>query len=471
MAVLPLLVVALFSGLASFQEPAPAARVAVRVDPRVELLMTLARLAGFGEFTQPSAESPYADRIEEYFDPATDHPVFARLKALRGSNGVSFDAIASLAVHLGPLPELVELAPFDAAPERLDSRWGGVDARPFLAELRDFVQATEADKFFAGEREFYAEVERRLGERLAESKALPWFDAFFGARTASYTAVPGLLAGGGNFGVGIRYPDGRTEEITPVFGCWSWDAEGYPVFGADYLPLFVHELCHSYTNAFVDRFEEELRPIGERLFATCEEEMAQQAYSTWKTMMFETLVRASVVRCRATIEGKAAGEQQAAEEILRGFRWVPALAGRFGEFERERAKYADFAAFLPAVLEVLESEAERLQAADLAAPQLVASVPADGAHEVDPALTTMVLTFDREMLDQSWSIVGNPAEQPRITGKLTYDAERKVLTVPIQLEPGKTYRFGLNSPQRAGFKAKDGTPLRPVDVRFTTRGS
>ena len=123
------------------------------------------------------------------------------------------------------------------------------------------------------------------------------------------------------------------------------------------------------------------------------------------------------------------------------------------------------------MLEVLESEAERVETAELDAPKLVSLVPANGASDVDPTLTTFVLTFDREMRDQSWSIVGNPADQPKITGKLAYDAERKVLTVPIQLVPGKTYRFALNSPQHAGFKAKDGTPLRPVDVRFTTRGS
>ena len=85
-------------------------------------------------------------------------------------------------LHLGPLQELVELVPLEAKPERFDARWGGVEARPFLVALRDFVQVSAAPSFFVQEREFYAEAERRLGERLAESKALPWFDAFFGAR-------------------------------------------------------------------------------------------------------------------------------------------------------------------------------------------------------------------------------------------------------------------------------------------------
>jgi len=450
-------------------QEAPRPAVEVRVDPRVELLTLLARLCEFREFRMPNAESPYARRVEEWFGPLDDHVVFDHLKELRATRGVSYDAIASLAMHLGPLPGLSELAPFDAAPERLDVRWGGVQARPFLAALRDFVQESSAEEFFAGEREFYAEVERRLAARLAESKALPWFDAVFGARTAQYVATPGLLCGGGNYGVGIRYPDARAEEIRPVFGCWTWDQDGIPVFDEGYLSLFIHELCHSYTNAVVDRFEGELEGPGGRLFALAAEEMARQAYGTWQTTMYETFVRASVVRCRAATEGVAAGEEQARQELESGFRWVPALARRLGEFEGARERYPSFTDFVPELVKTLTAEAERLEREVVSAPKLVSIVPANGALDVDPALTTMTLTFDRAMQDKSWSIAGNPADQPKITGTLAYDAARKVLTVPIQLEPGKSYHFWLNSAKFQGFKAADGTPLVPVEVRFSTR--
>ena len=453
------------------QATSAATPVEVRVDPRVELLTLLARLCEFGEFRMPAAESPYARRVEEWFGPLDDHPVFAHLHRLRNERGVSFDAIASLAVHLGPLPELVELAPFDAAPERLDARWGGSEARPFLADLRDFVQHSSAEEFFAGERDFYAEVERRLAARLGESKALPWFDTVFGARTARYVATPGLLCGGGNYGVGIRHADGRGEEIRPVFGCWSWDKDGFPVFGEDYLPLFIHELCHSYTNALVDRFEKELEGPGARLLALNYEVMAEQAYGTWKTVMYETLVRASVVRCRLVTEGPAAGNEQAEEEAGRGFRWVPALARRLGEFEADRKRYPSFVDFMPELAKTLASEAERLEQEVVHAPKLVALVPANGARDVDPALTTMTITFDREMKDKNWSIAGDPAQQPKITGALAYDAARKVLSVPIQLEPGRSYHFWLNTAKFQGFKAADGTPLAPVEVRFSTRAN
>lgn len=458
----------LFLFLSSIAPSASAQRFDVRVDPRVELLVTVARLAEFREFTMPNSNSPYSERIAARFGPLKSHAVIERIRSLRAERGVSYDAIASLAVHLGPLPELEERVDFSTAPERLDARWGGALARPFLAELRDFAQAAKAKEFFESERAFYGQVEVRLSARLTQSLALPWFDGFFGARgSARYTAIAGLLCGGGNYGVGVRFPDERPEEITPVFGCWTWDSEGLPVFGETYLPLFVHELCHTYTNPFVDRHAQALSAAMSKIHATCAEPMKRQGYGNWKTIAYESLVRASVVRCRIATEGADAGERQAREEVAEHFRWVPELAQLFGEYENNRNTYKSFESFMPRVIAFFDGYAAKLPTA--AAPVIVELVPRNGADDVDPTLSSMVITFDREMTDQAWSIVGSKADQPEITGSLAYDAQRRVLTVPIRLEPSKTYRFSLNSTRFQAFRSKDGVALEPVEVTFTTR--
>jgi hypothetical protein len=449
--------------------PLQDASIEVRVDPRVELMTTLARLAGFPEFTQASTASPYAEEIDFHFGEFHDHPAVASLVRLRAASGVSFDAISSLAVHLGPLPELEEHVPFDRSPERLDGRWGFTLSRGFLDELRDFVEVSDAAVWFEEQRPYYAEVERRLAARLAESKALPWFDAFFGARAARYTAIPGLLCGGGNYGVGVRHPDGQQEEITPVFGCWSWDAEGFPVFGPEYLPLFVHEPRHSSPHRFADQVADELAESCARSHAANAEAMKRQAYGNWRTLAYESHVRASVIRCRRATEGEAAARQQEREEVAKHFEWVPELAALFGEFEAERERYPDFAAFLPRIVGFFDAYAATLPSEEAAAPKLVSIVPANGATDVDPALTQMVITFDRPMQSGSWSIVGAKEDAPEVAGALAYDAEGKVLTVPVRLVPGRTYRFGLNSAAFSGFQSADGIALAPVEVRFTTR--
>lgn len=461
-----LLLASIASGQREGGDGRAAAPLEVRVDSRIELVTIVARLAGFPEYDMTSSRSPYADEVESRFGALRSHAAVATLTRLRREHGVSYDALPSLAVHLEGVPALAERVPFEARPERLDARWELASTRAFLVELRDFAEQSGAAEFFEEQRPFYAAVEARLLERLSSSRALPWFDAFFGARPgARYVAIAGLLCGGGNFGVGARLGAGMPEEITPVFGCSEFDAGGVPVFGESYLPLFIHELCHSYTNPFVDRFERELAQAGERIHATCADAMQRQAYGTWKTMAYETLVRACVLRCMLATQGREAAQAQALEELEKHFAWVPELAKLLGEFETNRDEFATFEAFMPRVVEFWDDWAEKLAAA----PAVVSMEPANGASDVDPDLRTLTIRFDRPMLAGSWSIVGASAETPAFAGAPTYDSERRVLTVPMRLERGRTYRFSLNGPTKQGFKSADGVPLAPLAVAFATR--
>jgi hypothetical protein len=457
--------------------PAPAAEpekrsIDVRVDRRVELLTLVARLAGFEEFNQPTSNSPYSRAAEAWFREQRDHPAVKRLRELRRTSGVSYDAIASLAVHLEDSVDLEERIPFDTPPERLDARWGGVKARLFLVELRDFVKVANSEGFFDGQEPLFASAAERLRAVIEKSRALPWFDRFFGARTgATYVAIPGLLCGGGNSGEGIRYPDGRDEEILPVFGCSSFDAEGIPTFGAEMAGLFVHELCHSYTNALVDRIGKAIDPPAQALFESAADAMKQQAYSNGRTVAYESLVRACVVRCRTVTEGEAAGKAQLAEEVGRGFAWLPALAAEIARFEGDRKQWPTFVDFLPQIVACFEREAERVKAAAEKAPRLVSISPRSGRTDVEAGDGQIVLQFDREMQTTSWSLVGDPAATPKSRGDPKWAADGRVVTFPVTLEPGRKYHFWLNRGAHQGFKSREGFALAPVEVEFTTKGT
>ena len=84
-----------------------------------------------------------------------------------------------------------------------------------------------------------------------------------------------LLIGGCNYGVGIRFPDGKAEEITPILGCSQFDQDGLPICDDSLLPTYIHELCHSYSNKFVDRFVDQLRRAGERIYPSAAELLAR----------------------------------------------------------------------------------------------------------------------------------------------------------------------------------------------------
>jgi hypothetical protein len=301
----------------------------------------------------------------------------------------------------------------------------------------------------------------------------------------------GLLNGGGNYGVGVRFADG-SEEITPVIGAYRFDDffgkrpgarfraivglldyEGLPVFGPGINNTIVHELCHSYTNPFVDGFADELEPAGKAIYAHRKARMEQQAYGYWKTMMYESLVRACTVRYVMAHERPEVVQKTIAYQHGRGFTWTGKLAGLLGEYERDRDTYPTLDAFMTKVVEFFESVAEDIEAEDAQeaadAPKVISMNPPNGATDVDPGLSVITVVFDRAMAPGSWSVVGGGPQFPETTGKPSYDVDRRVFSLPVRLKPGWTYRFMLNSQRYTSFRSADGAPIEPLDVTFTTR--
>ena len=125
------------------------------------------------------------------------------------------------------------------------------------------------------------------------------------------------------------------------------------------LETVVHEFCHSYTNPIVDRHEAELKPAGERLFAGVSKAMARQAYGQWKTMVYESLVRACTIRYLRRHEGRWLAWWQTFEDQGRQFRWVGDLADLLGEYEEQRDKYPTFDAFSPRIVAFFNEQADK----------------------------------------------------------------------------------------------------------------
>jgi hypothetical protein len=106
-----------------------------------------------------------------------------------------------------------------------------------------------------------------------------------------------------------------------------------------------------------------------------------------------------------------------------------------------------------------------------AAPLAIRFDPPNGARDVDPARTTITVTFDREMDRQGWAwVIENPATAPG-TGESRFDAGGRSNTVDVRLEPGRDYVVWVNSPEYPYFRALDGVPATPARWTFSTRGA
>ena len=92
--------------------------------------------------------------------------------------------------------------------------------------------------------------------------------------------------------------------------------------------------------------------------------------------------------------------------------------------------------------------------------------------DVDPKTDKIVVTFSEEMADGCWSVcrsnAGTMDDFPKC-GKISYDASHTVLTIPVSLVPGKTYKLQLNNGDACAFMNKAGKSLVDYPYTFTTK--
>lgn len=461
----PWLATLLAVSLAAQDRPA----ITVRVDPRVELLSIVFRLAGNPEYSQGRLPA-YNAAVDAHFAEHKDHAVVLQARRLRAACGVSYDAVASFAVHLDGIDPPKFATGLQRRPERLEQRWTLADAKTFLKNLADFVDDAKVAKFLAGQRDLYAHAEAQMQKVVAEHADLTWFQTFFGERPkARFQVVLGLLNGGGNYGPSAKLADG-SEDLYAILGCWDKDEQGLPRYGKTIVPTLVHEYCHSYCNPVVDEHLKALAPAGNALFALTEAAMREQAYANGRTLLCESLVRACTVRYRATIDGDQAAADEIREQYQRSFFWTADLAQLLAdEYEGRRQDHPTLHEFGEPLARFFAAQVPKIEARAQKAPRVVSMAPANGQQDVDPGLTALVITFDRPMRDGGWAVVGGGEHFPELTGKPSYDQECKVLTVPCKLKPSWRYELWLNRGRFDTFRAADGTPLASVHVTFTTR--
>jgi beta-lactamase regulating signal transducer with metallopeptidase domain len=102
-------------------------------------------------------------------------------------------------------------------------------------------------------------------------------------------------------------------------------------------------------------------------------------------------------------------------------------------------------------------------------PIVLETNPSVYANDVEPGYKKITVTFDRPMMNQSWSWVGSGEMFPEIKGKPSYDFAKRKCTIRTNLEPGKVYRIGINSPSHKFFQTLEQVPAVPYVILFATK--
>jgi hypothetical protein len=105
-----------------------------------------------------------------------------------------------------------------------------------------------------------------------------------------------------------------------------------------------------------------------------------------------------------------------------------------------------------------------------AAPSVVQTNPASGAA-VAPGPLKLSVTFDRAMRPGNFSFVQkDPATYPNCGRNVpAQSADGRTFTLQCTVQPGRSYEVWFNSPPYMNFKAVDGTPAVPFQLKFRTK--
>src|SRR5579863_4729568 len=363
--------------------PTPFA-VAARVDQRVELMSIVARLAGYPEYVNNSFKS-YAAEVDAFFAPYKQHPAVRFAAQIRADREVSFDAVMSMAVHLGPPPALTARVPFtDSVP---DPRWTRAGAAAFAPLLQQFYRDANCEQFFRSHAGMYKTAEGRF-QIVLNKVDFDWYRKFYGEVPAgSFNLYVGLLNGGANYGPKVIHAD-LSEDRYAIIGAGQVDNEGLPVFNDGALPTIIHEYNHSFINPLVHAAMAELRPAGETIFAPVAGRLKPWAYGDWQTALIESLVRAGVIRYQFDHDREPSLEYTGmVSERNRGFLWIGDLITLMGTYEHDRAAFPTFRSFFPLIVSYFKELSTRIDADakrfDDLSPKVVGVVPfANGADNV-----------------------------------------------------------------------------------------
>lgn len=456
---------------ASETPPPNAPPLRIQVDPRIELISILFRLAGNPEYNQGKVDSYTAD-VEKQFGRLREHEAVRLAREFRKRRGVSYDACMSMAVHVNNAFELEPLVPLSPWPEGLDRRWTAVDAARFLEAARAFVREASFAQFVEQHGALYRKTESRLKALMDKEGHLEWFPAYFGERpNATFTIVPALLNGGACYGPHIRHQS--RENFFCILGVWKTDPDGLPQFTLEILTTVVHEFGHSYANPIIEHHLPELRTAGNELYGPVAAKMRSQAYGDGSTLLRESLVRACEVRYAFRYDGPTAGRAAVSYNKGRGFLWTEELSNLLADYEAHRSAYPTLASFSPRIAAFFSEYArgfgEKQKTLESKKPHVVSLTPANGETDVDPGITAIQVVFDRPMKAGGWALVGGGPHCPETTGKPHYDAARTTWTLPVSLKPDWSYEFMLNSASYDSFRSEQGVPLDPVNVGFKTR--
>lgn len=440
-----------------------------QVDKRIELLSIVFRLAESEEYSSERF-SKYTDQIKAHFEPYKNHALIQFIKDKLRPRGVGFDAVMAMAIHITDPPQMEAIIPFsNKIPE---TRWGKKQATAFLKLLNDFYTDADCESFFKAQADLYRIASKRF-THVYKALDLAWYREFYGTQPkGEFRIINGLGNGGGNYGPKIILEDGQ-EIIYAIMGTWRVDSLGLPNYKIEnYFPVLLHEFNHSFVNHLVEAEQSLFKNSGKIIYEPLAKTMRRQAYTTWKVMIQEAIVRAAVVQyLKEHYPGGKIAQNEINTQVNRGFIWTKELVDKLGAYANKREQYPNLESFIPELAKFFDGVATRIDTLisdlDDKRPQVVSLEPFNNEDiQVDPHTNQIKVHFNQPLRGGNSINYGPEGKEafPKIE-KVTYSEDKKTVIIALKLEPNKEYTMVLTG---RAFRSVDGLGMHDYAIHFKT---
>ncbi len=454
-----------------FSNSSKAQTLVPKVDQRVEMLSIVARLADYTEYNQNRAVA-YVAAIRSWFDPFQSDSLIGYARRIRKEDAIGFDAVMSMAVHLQLQNNEFTMA--EGWKESLDKRWKSKTALHFTELLNDFYKKSNAAKFFLNEQPYYNEAIEAFGNLISKFNQA-WYYSFYGvAPEDRFNIVIGPGNGGNNYGPGVRGSESG-RQIYAIMGSWTFDENGNPVFPEkDYLQILIHEFNHSFINPLTEKYKSDrsFRKSGEAILKVMKEEMDSQAYGEWRTVINESLVRASVILYLLNEKLFRKADEEINMQINRGFLWTQELVELLAVYESNRKAYPTMERFYPEIIKFFRFVGDSISSIktdyENNRPQVVSIEPfSNNSNNVDTSTKEITIHFSQPMQAEGYSFSYGEAGKKSYPIKAIggFSSDKKSFRIKVELEPGTDYEFFVSG---LAFKNEAGYALKSYRIRFRT---
>lgn len=440
-----------------------------KVDERCELLSTVFRLAGAEEYVTHKIPI-YVDSIDRYFEPYKNHEIIDYCRTYRENYGVGYDAPMSLAVHLQIIDGKISLIP-DVKENSLDSRWNRDYLPRFIELLNDFYTKTKFHNFFLSQSAFIEKVEQTATDYFKKID-MEWYKNFYGeVPDGNFNLIIGLSNGSNNYGTKVQYLNNK-EDLYAITIC-AIDSLNNPFFSDKWaLNLIIHEFCHSFCNHLIIENYDKMKKKADEFYEIKQDVLNKQAYNNSQTMLYEILVRASVIKYMAD-HYPINPQKYFSNERNNGFVWIEELYNSLLNYEKNRTQYSTLKSYMPEIVKVqnklnpkkLVKEQEKLM------PLMSIVNIKNNQQDVDAEKTTQIIVkFNKKMNTKAnGSTFGNKGKEyfPEIIGAKWNEETKTEWILEVNLEQNKEYSIAFPS---QWFFSEDGANAKnTVYLDFKTK--